>query len=217
MRKLAAYTVVRLASALSWKPPPNRVKELFPATADAARRNADPDAVFVVTGASGGIGSTIVEQLHARTAGTVYACCRDPSKVSSLDRVRPIKLDVRDDASIEALPAAVGDRVDALWNVGGVLHEGERGPERSLLCANQTVRRSTRRFRTRHENLIYAQVTRRGRPRVAPDECRRELRGPDPRHEGPAESAERGPPRRCERAAGVGRRESVGARRVDLG
>ena len=132
MRKLAAYTVVRLASALSWKPPANRVKELFPATADATSRNADPNAVFVVTGASGGIGSTIVEQLHERTAGTVYACCRDPSKVSALDRVRPVQLDVCDDASIEALPAAVGDRVDALWNVGGVLHEGDRGPERSL-------------------------------------------------------------------------------------
>ena len=132
MRKLAAYTVVRLASALSWKPPPHRVRELFPATADATSRNADPDAVFVVTGASGGIGATIVEQLHERTAGTVYACCRDPSKVSSLDRVRPVPLDVRDDASIAALPDTVGDRVDALWNVGGVLHEGDRGPERSL-------------------------------------------------------------------------------------
>ena len=132
MRKLAAYTVVRLASALSWKPPAHRVKELFPATADATARNADPNAVYVVTGASGGIGSTIVEQLHARTAGTVYACCRDPSKVSSLDRVRPVPLDVRDDASIAALPDTVGDRVDALWNVGGVLHEGDRGPERSL-------------------------------------------------------------------------------------
>ena len=139
MRKLAAYTVVRLASALSWKPPAHRVRELFPATADATARNADPDAVFVVTGASGGIGATIVEQLHERTAGTVYACCRDPSKVSSLDRVRPVPLDVRDDASIAALPAAVGDRVDALWNVGGVLHEGDRGPERSL-----AVRKSNR-------------------------------------------------------------------------
>ena len=66
MRKLAAYTVVRLASALSWKPPAHRVKELFPATADATARNADPNAVYVVTGASGGIGATIVEQLHER-------------------------------------------------------------------------------------------------------------------------------------------------------
>ena len=132
MRKLAAYTVVRLASALSWKPPPHRVRELFPATADATARNADADAVFVVTGASGGIGATIVEQLHERTAGTIYACCRDPSQAPALDRVRPVQLDVRDDSSIEALPAAVGDRVDALWNVGGVLHEGDHSPERSL-------------------------------------------------------------------------------------
>ena len=132
MRKLAAYTVVRLASALSWKPPANRVKELFPATADATSRNADPNAVFVVTGASGGIGSTIVEQLHERTAGTIYACCRDATKAPALDRVRPLQLDMCDDASVEALPDAVGARVDALWNVGGVLHEGDRGPERSL-------------------------------------------------------------------------------------
>ena len=217
MRKLAAYTVVRLASALSWKPPANRVRELFPATADATSRNADADAVYVVTGASGGIGATIVEQLHERTAGTIYACCRDPSKVLSLDRVRPVPLDVRDDASIAALPAAVGDRVDALWNVGGVLHEGDRGPERSLLCANQTVRRSTRRFRTRHENLIYAQVTRRGRPRVAPDERQRELRGTCSCHEGPTESVKRRPPGWSERAAGLRRREPVRASGFDLG
>ena len=132
MRKLAAYTVVRLASALSWKPPANRVRELFPATADATARNADPNAVYVVTGASGGIGSTIVEQLHERTAGTIYACCRDATKAPALDRVRPVPLDVCDDASIAALPDTVGARVDALWNVGGVLHEGDRGPERSL-------------------------------------------------------------------------------------
>ena len=132
MRKLAAYTVVRLASALSWKPPAHRVKELFPATAYATSRNADPNAVFVVTGASGGIGATIVEQLHERTAGTIYACCRDPSQAPALDRVRPVPLDVRDDASIAALPDTVGDRVDALWNVGGVLHEGDRSPERSV-------------------------------------------------------------------------------------
>lgn len=135
MRRLAACTTsVRLAAALStaWKPPPHRVRELFPATADAARRNTDADAVFVVTGASGGIGATIVEQLHARTAGTIYACCRDPSKAPELDRVQRVALDVRDDASIAALPEAVGSRVDALWNVGGLLHEGDRGPERSL-------------------------------------------------------------------------------------
>ena len=132
MRKLAAYTVVRLASALSWKAPAHRVKELFPATADATSRNADPNAVYVVTGASGGIGSTIVEQLHERTAGTIYACCRDATKAPALDRVRPVPLDVCDDASIAALPDTVGARVDALWNVGGVLHEGDRGPERSL-------------------------------------------------------------------------------------
>ena len=50
MRKLAAYTVVRLASALSWKPPAHRVRELFPATADAAARNADPNLDVIMDG-----------------------------------------------------------------------------------------------------------------------------------------------------------------------
>ena len=218
MRKLAAYTLVRLASALSWKPPPHRVKELFPATADATSRNADPNAVFVVTGASGGIGATVVEQLHERTAGTIYACCRDATKAPALDRVRPVPLDVRDDASIAALPAAVGDRVDALWNVGGVLHEGDRGPERSVAARKSNSEEVDANLaRRRHENLIYAQVIGRGRPRVVAQKRRRELRGPDPRHEGPTQGAERGPPRWCERAAGVGRREPVRSRRVDLG
>ena len=67
-RALGALLATR---ALSWQPPAHRVAELFPPTADALARNADPDAVFVVTGANRGVGAAMVEQLAARTAGTV--------------------------------------------------------------------------------------------------------------------------------------------------
>ena len=129
-RALGALLATR---ALSWQPPAHRVAELFPPTADALARNADPDAVFVVTGANRGVGAAMVEQLTARTAGTVVACARDPATVAAASpRVRAAALDVRDDASIDALAAAVGDRVDVLLNCAGVLHDAAHQPERSL-------------------------------------------------------------------------------------
>ena len=129
-RALGALLATR---ALSWQPPAHRVAELFPPTADALARNADPDAVFVVTGANRGVGAAMVEQLAARTAGTVVACARDPATVAAASpRVRAAALDVRDDASIDALAAAVGDRVDVLLNCAGVLHDAAHQPERSL-------------------------------------------------------------------------------------
>lgn len=106
-------------------------------SADAARRNADSAAVFVVTGASGGLGGEICANLVARTAGTVVACCRDPSRISDPrlvgnSRVRVVDLDVGDDASVAALAEKVGDRVDVCVNVAGVLHSGSQRPERAL-------------------------------------------------------------------------------------
>ena len=127
--------LARSAGALSsWTPPAHRVAELFPRSADAEVRNADPSAVFVVTGANRGIGVHFVEQLLARTVGTVYACARDPSQIAfaASERVRPVRLDVRDDASVAALAEAVGDRVDVLLNVAGVLHDASHQPERAL-------------------------------------------------------------------------------------
>ena len=72
-RALGALLATR---ALSWQPPAHRVAELFPPTADALARNADPDAVFVVTGANRGVGAAMVEALTARTAGTSHASKR---------------------------------------------------------------------------------------------------------------------------------------------
>lgn len=151
MQRFATRAVLALsaghARALSaspqraWTAPPHRVTSNFPATADAALRNADPEAVFVVTGANRGIGAAMVADLVARTEGTIFACARDSASVAAASgRVRPVALDVRDDESIGALPGAVGGRVDALIHCAGVLYGGgerERRPERSLASVDR--------------------------------------------------------------------------------
>jgi len=111
---------------------------------ESFKRNNDPHAVFVVTGASRGIGKEFVRSLMNRTQGKIVACCRSPSTASDLasmvgssDRVDIIQLDVADQQSIENAGAAIKEkhgRVDVLLNVAGILGDGVTtpGPERSL-------------------------------------------------------------------------------------
>lgn len=117
----------------------------------AVQRNTDPDAIFVVNGASRGIGLQMVKSLLERTQGTILACCRNPHDPhsdlhafleslgeDSASRVEKVWLDLEDQSSIEALEAHIKTRhqkrVDGLFNVAGILGNGETtpGPERSL-------------------------------------------------------------------------------------
>lgn len=116
----------------------------------SARRNADPDAVFVVSGASRGIGLGYCRSLIDRTAGKVVAGVRDPENVhpslaelrdAHPSRVDVVPLDVTDQDQVEAAAtylasdARYGGRVDALFNVVGILGDGGAttpGPERNL-------------------------------------------------------------------------------------
>lgn len=112
-------------------------------------RNNDPDAVFVVTGASRGIGLQFVKTLLQTTKGKVVACCRSPDTanglqdfLSSVDeaqkgRIELIQLDVEQQDSIDRAADAIKskfDRVDLLLNVAGILGDGKSvpGPERSV-------------------------------------------------------------------------------------
>lgn len=114
---------------------------------DAARRNAATDAVFVVNGASRGIGLQFVKSLVERTTGTVVACCRSPESATGLNefinslgdksRVCVIPLDMEDQQSIEDAAITIDERfnrVDVLLNVAGILGDGKTtpGPERSI-------------------------------------------------------------------------------------
>lgn len=110
-------------------------------------RNASPDAVFVVTGANRGIGFQFTKSLLERTQGRIVACCRRPEQADELrqllksqqyaDRLSIVRLDVEDQASIEAAGAEIRDqfdRVDLLLNVAGILGDAKTtpGPERAL-------------------------------------------------------------------------------------
>lgn len=111
-----------------------------------AKRNADPDAVFVVNGSNRGIGLQFVASLLERVKGKVIACCRSPSEAHDLNkialkypgRVQILSLDLENQSSIDTLASTVTKkyrRVDALFNVAGILGDGTTtpGPERSLL------------------------------------------------------------------------------------
>ena len=115
----------------------------------AIRRNSDPNAVFVVTGANRGIGIQFVKSLLDRTQGTIVACCRAPEQAHGLDaiktalpsnqqnRVKVQRLDIENQASIEKAAESIKSsfgRVDVLLNVAGILGDGKvtPGPERSI-------------------------------------------------------------------------------------
>ena len=112
-------------------------------------RNSDPNAVFVVNGASRGIGFQFVQKLLNDTNGKIVACCRSPDSapkleglLSSLDvesraRIELIQLDVENQDSIERAAEEIRgkyDRIDLLLNVAGILGDGKStpGPERSV-------------------------------------------------------------------------------------
>jgi len=112
----------------------------------ATNRNADPEAVFVVNGSNRGIGLQFVTSLLERTKGKIIACCRSPSTAHDLkkiaskypdERIQILSLDLEHQSSIDALASNIAQnhrRVDALFNVAGILGDGTTtpGPERSL-------------------------------------------------------------------------------------
>jgi NAD(P)-dependent dehydrogenase (short-subunit alcohol dehydrogenase family) len=76
------------------------------------------DAVILVTGANGGIGTQFVHQALARGATKVYATARTPRSWDD-ERIVPLALDVTDPASIRAAVEAAPD-VTVLVNNAGV-------------------------------------------------------------------------------------------------
>ena len=79
---------------------------------------------FLVTGASRGVGRWLVRHLH-EDGHQVIGACRSPDSAHALSAIGApvVRLDVTDDASIAALPAAVRshtDTIDVLVNNAGI-------------------------------------------------------------------------------------------------
>jgi NAD(P)-dependent dehydrogenase (short-subunit alcohol dehydrogenase family) len=75
------------------------------------------DAVVLVTGANGGLGTQFVEQALARGARRVYATARTPRTWND-DRVVPLALDVTSAESIAAVAATAADTTVVINNAG---------------------------------------------------------------------------------------------------
>lgn len=96
-----------------------------------------------MVGAGGGIGSALATALLRRPGlRTLYASSRRPSAASRLQaqattdaRLRPLTLDVTDEASVAAAAAkvaATSPRLQLLVNCAGLLHDDQLRPERRL-------------------------------------------------------------------------------------
>ncbi len=88
------------------------------------------ESTALVTGANRGIGRAIVEKLIEHGAKKIYATARDVSKLEDLtakhqSRVIPVRLDLHDSKSIDALIATVGD-TSLLINNAGALEFGSQ-------------------------------------------------------------------------------------------
>jgi NAD(P)-dependent dehydrogenase (short-subunit alcohol dehydrogenase family) len=76
------------------------------------------NAVVLVTGANGGLGTEFVRQALARGAAKVYATARTPRTWDD-ERIVPLVLDVTDQASVDAAASAAAD-ITVLVNNAGI-------------------------------------------------------------------------------------------------
>ncbi|MGN7860289.1 SDR family oxidoreductase [Microbacterium sp. 22303] len=93
------------------------------------------NAVVLITGANGGLGTEFVRQALERGARKVYATARTPREWGD-ERIVPLALDVTDAASIAAAAAAAPDVTVVINNAGAT------SPHSSLLDADLTETRA---------------------------------------------------------------------------
>lgn len=126
------------SSALCFREPSRR------ALATAASSNSETDKIYMIQGASRGLGLECVAQLLQREACKVVATCRTPGRATSLQqlqeqhpgRLQVFQLDVTDFDSVQRCSEQVQQHyqhLDVLFNVTGILHiPGKMAPETAL-------------------------------------------------------------------------------------
>jgi short-subunit dehydrogenase len=87
------------------------------------------NAVALVTGANGGIGSHFVEQLLQSNVAKIYVCARSINKLQALlaidpQRIIPVELDVTNPQSVAAAAAQCPDVTVLINNAGTSLNQG---------------------------------------------------------------------------------------------
>ena len=79
--------------------------------------------IALVSGASRGIGAEIARELAAHHGFRVFAGARDPDDIETAEGIEPIRLDVTDQATIDAAPERITadpGRLDVLVNNAGI-------------------------------------------------------------------------------------------------
>jgi NAD(P)-dependent dehydrogenase (short-subunit alcohol dehydrogenase family) len=93
---------------------------------------------IAITGAGRGIGLELTKQ-YVAAGDTVFALVRNPAAADALNalgsssggKVKVIEMDVSDDASVRSAAAQIGETVDVLLNVAGVIGPGGNDLESS--------------------------------------------------------------------------------------
>jgi NAD(P)-dependent dehydrogenase (short-subunit alcohol dehydrogenase family) len=102
--------------------------------------------VALVSGSSRGIGAEIARELAADHGFLVYAGARNPEDVAEQDRVVPMRLDVIDQASVDAardrIASEVG-RLDSLVNNAGIYGDPVGAAEYDLDRAHEVLEVNT--------------------------------------------------------------------------
>jgi NAD(P)-dependent dehydrogenase (short-subunit alcohol dehydrogenase family) len=102
--------------------------------------------VALVSGANRGIGAEIARELAADYGFLVFAGARNPEEVEPGDGIEPIRLDVTDQATVDAARDRIGadpGRLDALVNNAGVYGEPIGAAEYPLDDAHEVLEVNT--------------------------------------------------------------------------
>jgi NAD(P)-dependent dehydrogenase (short-subunit alcohol dehydrogenase family) len=102
--------------------------------------------VALVSGANRGIGAEIARQLAADHDFLVFAGARNPDDVAAHQGIEPIRLDVTDQAAVDAVVQAVESgpgRLDALVNNAGVYGDPAGAAEYDLGEAHEVLEVNT--------------------------------------------------------------------------